>query len=41
MSELKYISGELVGKRLLHATLHTIPRICPKGTIAMAVDAVD
>lgn len=28
-------------KRLLHATLHTIPRICPKGTIAMAVDAVD
>lgn len=28
-------------KRILHATLHTIPRIYPKGAIAMATDAVD
>ena len=27
--------------RILHATLHTIPRIYPKGAIAMATDAVD
>ena len=27
-------------KRLLHATLHTIPRTYPKGPIAMATDAV-
>lgn len=28
-------------RKLLHATLHTIPRINPKGAIDMAVDAVD
>lgn len=28
-------------KRLLHATLHTIPGIYPKGAVAMATDAVD
>ena len=28
-------------KRLLHATLHTIPRINPKGAIDMAVDKAD
>ena len=28
-------------KRLLHATLHTVPRIYPKGAIDMAVDAND
>ena len=30
-----------VEKRILHATLHTIPGIYPKGAIAMATDAVD
>lgn len=28
-------------KRILHATLHTIPRIYPKGAIALAGDATD
>ena len=30
-----------VEKRLLHATLHTIPRIDPKGAIDMAIDKAD
>lgn len=30
-----------IQKRLLHAMLHTIPRIYPKGSISMATDAVD
>ena len=29
------------GKKLLHATLHTVPRINPKGAIDMAVDKAD
>ena len=30
-----------LNNRLLHATLHTIPRIYPKGAIDMAIDAND
>lgn len=32
---------EMYEDRLLHATLHTIPRIDPKGTVDMAVDKAD
>jgi len=36
-------SGDLfnVGERILHASLHTIPRFDPKGAIDMAVDKAD
>ncbi len=32
---------EQIGNRYLHAALHTIPRIGPRGAIDMAIDAVD
>ena len=36
-------SGDMADKekKILHATLHTIPRIDPKGAIDMAVDKAD
>jgi len=38
-----YVANDNIStdKKILHATLHTIPRVYPKGAIAMATDAAD